>query len=141
MDQLGDELKKVFQAGLGAVAAGAEKVQEAVESLSKKGEPLYEQAKSAVSDAADSIKKAVSDSGIADVFSGKGKGKVDAMICALKQLPLEELYQIRAALDEICTEKEHEDVERAMADARQAAEELQQAAQAEEEKEEDKPAE
>ena len=53
MDQLSDELKKMLKAGMGAVAAGLEKGQEAIDSLAQKGEPIYQQAKSAVSDAAD----------------------------------------------------------------------------------------
>ena len=61
MDQFGDELKKVFKAGLGAVAAGLEKGQDALENLAQKGEPIYQQAKSAVTDAAGKVAQAVSD--------------------------------------------------------------------------------
>ena len=98
MDQLGDELKKVLKAGLGAVAAGVEKTQEAIETLSRKGEPIYEQAKSAVCDAAGKIKKAVDDSGISDAFSGKIK--VEEIIDSLRRLPPEDWRQVRAAIDE-----------------------------------------
>ncbi len=91
MDQLGDELKKVLQAGLGAVATGVEKAQEAVENLSKKGEPLYEQAKSAVLDAAGKVKQAVSEC---------GKVKVEDIIDTLRQMQPEDWAQVRAALDE-----------------------------------------
>ena len=69
MEQIGKEIEKILKAGLGAVAAGVEKTQEAVEYLAEKGEPIYAQAKSAVCDAAGKIKKAVDESGIADVFS------------------------------------------------------------------------
>ena len=89
MDQWNDELKKILQAGLGAAVTGVEKLQEAVDILSRKGEPIYEQAKSAVSGAAGSIKKAVSDSGIADLFSGKAK--LEGIVSSLKPLSLEEL--------------------------------------------------
>ena len=57
MDQLGTELKKVLKAGMGAVAAGLEMGQDAIEQLAKKGEPLYEQAKNAVTDAAGDYRK------------------------------------------------------------------------------------
>ena len=73
MDQISEEIKKVVQAGIGAVAAGMEKAQEAVETLSKKGEPIYEQAKSAVTGAAGKVKQAFDKSGIADALSGKIK--------------------------------------------------------------------
>ena len=59
MDQLGNELKKVLKAGMGAVAAGLEMGQDAIEQLAKKGEPLYEQAKNAVSDAAGKVKQTI----------------------------------------------------------------------------------
>lgn len=98
MEQFGNEFKKMLKAGLGAVAAGAEKAQEAIETLSKKGEPLYEQAKSAVSDAADKIRQAVNDSGIKDAMAGKPKAQ--EIIDEMRTMTREEWAQIRAALDE-----------------------------------------
>ncbi len=98
MDQLGNELKKMLKAGLGAVAAGAEKAQEAIETLSKKGEPLYEQAKSVVTDAADKIKQAVQDSGIKDAMAAKPK--VLDIIDDLRGMNREDWALVRAALDE-----------------------------------------
>ncbi len=98
MDQIGNELKKMLKAGLGAVAAGAEKAQEAIETLSQKGEPLYQQAKSVVTDAADKIKQAVSDSGIKDVMAGKPK--VLDIIDDLRGMNREDWALVRAALDE-----------------------------------------
>ena len=121
MDQLSEEMKKVLQAGLGAIAAGAEKVQEAVEILSKKGEPIYEQAKSAVSGAAGSIKKAVSDSGIGEIFSGKPR--LAGIVNGMRQLSLEELKLLRTALDEICAAKEQEAQAAAQAEQTPAEEE------------------
>ena len=98
MDQIGNELKKMLKAGLGAVAAGAEKAQEAIETLSKKGEPLYQQAKSAVTDAADKIKQAVDASGIKDAVTGKPK--VLDIIDDLRGMRREDWALVRAALDE-----------------------------------------
>lgn len=99
MEQFGDELKKMLKAGLGAVATGMDKAQEAIENLAQKGEPIYEQAKSAVEDAACKIKQAVNDSGIADAFSCRPK--VQDIISDLNELSQEELDEIRAALEEI----------------------------------------
>ena len=98
MDQLGDELKRMLKAGLGAVATGAEKAQEAIETLAQKGEPLYQQAKSAVTDAADKIRQAVNDSGIRDAMSGKPN--VQDVIDDLRAMTREDLALVRAALDE-----------------------------------------
>lgn len=99
MEQFTDSLKKVLQAGIGAVATGVEKTQEVIESLSQKGEPLYEQAKTTVNEAAEKIKKAVNDSGIADVFSCRPQ--VQSIINDLMELTQEELDEIRDALEDI----------------------------------------
>ena len=99
MDQWTDEIKKVIKAGIGAVATGVEKTQDAIETLAQKGEPLYQQAKSAVCDTAGKIKKAVNESGIPDALAGRPR--VDCLIRALQQLTQEELDQLRAALEEI----------------------------------------
>ncbi|MBQ2978278.1 MAG: hypothetical protein IJE17_12395 [Clostridia bacterium] len=99
MEQLGNELEKVLKAGIGAVATGVEKTKEAIESLAQKGEPLYAQAKDAVNDAAEKIKKAVSESGIADVFSCRPR--VESIIADLQEMTQEELDEIRQALEDI----------------------------------------
>lgn len=99
MEQFSDELKKVVKAGFGAVSAGVEKAQEVIDDLSKKGEPLYEQAKSAVNDAAEKIKKAVDDSGIGNAFSRRPQ--VQDIISDLQQLTREELDEVREALEDI----------------------------------------
>lgn len=92
MDQLGNDLKKVLQAGLGAVATGLEKAQGAIDDLSKKGEPIYEQAKAAVTDAVDKAKQAVSEC---------AKPRVEDFIDDLRQFSQEELARVRAALEEL----------------------------------------
>lgn len=99
MEQFSDELKKVVKAGFGAVSTGVEKAQEVIDHLSKKGEPLYEQAKSAVNDAAEKIKKAVDDSGIGEAFSCRPQ--VQSIISDLQQLTREELDEVREALEDI----------------------------------------
>lgn len=99
MDQIGNELEKVLKAGLGAVATGVEKTRETIENLAQKGEPIYTQARDAVSDAAEKIKKAVSDSGIAEVFSCRPR--VESVIADLQEMTREELDEIRRALEEI----------------------------------------
>ena len=121
MEQIGNELEKVLKAGLGAVATGVEKTKEAIENLAQKGEPIYAQAKDAVSDAAEKIKKAVSESGIADVFSCRPR--VESIIADLEEMTQEELDEIRQALEEIYptrpasrNEKPEQDAEEAPAE-------------------------
>ena len=99
MEQFSEELKKVLKAGLGAVATGMDKAQEAIDALAQKGEPIYEQAKSVVGDAADRIKKAVNNSGIADAFTCRPK--VEEIINDLNTLCQDELDEVRSALEEI----------------------------------------
>ena len=99
MEQIGNELEKVLKAGIGAVAVGVEKTKEAIENLAQKGEPIYAQAKDAVNDAAEKIKKAVNESGIADVFSCRPR--VESIIADLQELTQEELDEIRQALEDI----------------------------------------
>lgn len=92
MDQFGNDLKKVLQAGLGAVATGLEKAQGAIEDLSKKGEPIYEQAKAAVTDAVDKAKQAINET---------AKPQVNDFIDSLQKFSAEELSKIRSALDDL----------------------------------------
>ena len=97
MDQIGEELKKVVQAGMGAVATGVEKTQEVFDKLSKKGEPLYQQARKTVTEAVDSVRQAVANC---------GKPALGGLISALRQMSPEERAMIREALDELEAETE-----------------------------------
>ena len=116
MDQFTQDLKKVLKAGIGAVAAGLEKSQEAIDTLAKKGEPLYEQAKSVVTDAAGKVKQAVSD-GIEAISA---KPQVQEVIDTLRGMGEDAWKQVREALDEF---------EIQAAEAKKAAEEAKNAAQ------------
>ena len=93
MDQIGNELKKVLQAGIGAVAIGVEKTQEVIENLAQKGEPIYEQAKATVTETAGKIVKAVQQSAC--------KARAEKIIEDLKAMTQEELDAIRSAIYEI----------------------------------------
>ncbi|HIZ46277.1 MAG TPA: phasin family protein [Candidatus Olsenella pullistercoris] len=57
-----DGLRKMFLAGVGAVATGAEKSQEVVEELVKKGELTVEQGKTLNEELTHKVKEAVDDS-------------------------------------------------------------------------------
>ena len=114
MDQLTNELKKMVKAGMGAVAVGMEKTQEALETLAKKGEPIYQQAKSAVTDAADKVAQAVSEG----IQSMNAKPGVEEIIDTLRGMAQEDWNAVRAALDEF------EAAAQAAREAREAAEEI-----------------
>ena len=114
MEQLGNELKKVLKAGMGAVAAGLEMGQDAIEQLAKKGEPLYEQAKNAVTDAAGKVKKTFE--------SMSAQPQAQEIIDTLRGMGKEAWDQVRAALDEI--EVQAAEAEQAAKDAAEAAEEI-----------------
>lgn len=123
MEQLGQELKKVLKAGIGAVATGLEIGQDALECLAQKGEPLYQQAKSAVADAADKVKQAVT----------TGFGAMDAepqvqeIIDILRGMTRDDWAQVRAALDEF--EAQAAEAEKAAKEAAEAAEEIMKSAE------------
>ncbi|MBQ6960190.1 MAG: hypothetical protein IJP78_04325 [Clostridia bacterium] len=114
MDQLGNELKKVLKAGMGAVATGLEMGQDAIEQLAKKGEPLYNQAKNAVSDAAGKVKQTID--------SLNAQPKAQEIIDALRGMGKEAWDQVREALDEF--EAQAAEAEQAAKDAAEAAEEI-----------------
>lgn len=97
MDQLGNDLKKVLKAGLGAVATGLEKAQDAIEDFSKKGEPIYEQAKQTVTEAVDKAKQAINE---------QARPQVDEFVNNLQKFSSEELNKIRAALDDLTKKAE-----------------------------------
>ena len=114
MEQFGNELKKVLKAGMGAVAAGLEMGQDAIEQLAKKGEPLYEQAKNVVSDAAGKVKQTID--------SLNAQPQAQEIIDALRGMGKEAWDQVRAALDEF--ETQAAEAEQAAKDAAEAAEEI-----------------
>ncbi len=114
MEQLGNELKKVLKAGMGAVAAGLEMGQDAIEQLAKKGEPLYEQAKSVVTDAAGKVKQTLE--------SMNAQPQAQEIIDTLRGMGKEAWDQVRAALDEF--EAQAAEAEQAAKEAAEAAEEI-----------------
>ena len=62
-DLLGDGLRKVLLAGIGALATGYEKSSELVDELVKKGEITVEQGKALKSETVDDAKKAAAEAG------------------------------------------------------------------------------
>ncbi|MBR5110152.1 MAG: hypothetical protein IK099_08140 [Clostridia bacterium] len=115
MEQITDELKKMVKAGMGAVAVGMEKTQEAIETFAKKGEPIYQQAKNAVNEAADKVKQAVNES----IQTMNCKPKAEEILNKVKDLTQEEWEQIRGAVDDFFAQAK-EVAEQARAEAENA---------------------
>ena len=118
MDQFGDELKKMLKAGIGAVAAGLEKSQDVIEDLAKKGEPIYEQAKTVVADAAGKVKQAVSDG----IDAMNVKPQVEDLIDSLRGMGADAWKQVREAIDEF--EAQAAEAEKAAKEAADAAQDI-----------------
>lgn len=97
MDEFCKELEKVIKAGIGAVATGVEKAQEAVDNLAQKGEPIFEQAKEKVAEAADKVVKA---------FNEIGKPKMEDLLHDARAFTLDELKTLREKLDQLIVDME-----------------------------------
>ncbi|MBQ7655164.1 MAG: hypothetical protein IJI53_12635 [Clostridia bacterium] len=130
MDQLSNELKKMVKAGMGAVATGMEMTQEAIDTFAKKGEPIYQQAKAVVTDAADKVMQAVNDG----IQCMNVKPGVEEIIGKVKELTQEEWEQIRGAVDDFFAQAK-ESAESATPDGAADAETPEQTESAEEAKE------
>lgn len=113
MDEFLKEVEKVIKAGIGAVAAGMEKAQGAVDKLAKKGEPIYQQAKTSVAEFADKVCK---------TFQELGKPKLADMIHDAQSLTDEDLTALHKGIGEMITMRAEEAA--AAAQAAAAAEEI-----------------
>ena len=105
MDQLGKDLEKIVKAGIGAVSEGLNRSAELVDRLARKGEPLYNQAVSAVSDTAGKVKKTVSDIINAPV-------PLDQVKNSLKTLGKRELTEISDFIGQLLAGLEEEEREK-----------------------------
>ena len=92
MEEFLKEVEKMIKAGIGAVAAGVEKAQGAVDKLAKKGEPIYQQAKVSVTEFADKV---------CNAFRELGKPKLADMIHDAQELNSQDLTALNKALEEM----------------------------------------
>ena len=102
-----DELKKILMAGIGAVQTGLEKGQELVDELAQKGEPIFNQAKQSVRDAAGKVKTSYEDSVVSELISGKFKKETIAGFA--RQLSKEDLFWLKGAVDGLIASAEEEE--------------------------------
>jgi len=92
---ISDELKKVWLAGVGAMALTAEKTEELIEKLVKKGEITVEQGKELNEELKHKAREKVKDS------LSKNKLCVEAVIDNMDQMSEEEIAAIKAKLAEM----------------------------------------
>ena len=98
---IGSGIEKIIKAGIGAVKSGVECSQETIDKWAEKGEPAFQNAKSALNNAAGKLKKAVDESPIPDNLSMMLGGKVtlDTLKNVLRRLTKQELDAVREMID------------------------------------------
>ena len=94
---IGDDLKKILLAGLGAVAVTAEKASELVDQLAKKGEITWEEGKVLQEELAHKVKKVVKEN-ISPIFE-EGKETVENGVGRLRKMTREQLRTVREQID------------------------------------------
>lgn len=103
MTSIGEDLKKIFLAGLGAVATTAEKSKEVIDTLVQKGELTMEQGKVLNEELKHDIKKKVK-----QTVSATKAADAKTFADRLDQLSPEELEAIKAKLAEMENRDEEE---------------------------------
>ncbi len=94
---IGDDLKKVLLAGLGAVATTVEKSKELVDQLAKKGEITWEQGKALNEELTQKMKKTF-DEKVAPIFN-ESKSKMEDVVDHLRTMTKEQLKAVREQID------------------------------------------
>ena len=102
----GEDLKKLFLLGIGAVSATAEKSKEIIDELVKKGELTVEQGKVMNEELKHNIKKNLKENITVNVFKEKS---VESFIDELDKLTPEEMSALKEKLKQI--EKENPEKE------------------------------
>ena len=141
MERIGEGLKKIILAGIGAVATTSEKGQEILNELVKKGELTVEQSKvlnkemnlddvkERIKTGSGEVMKSVQDAGakLRSNVEGKDAKEIGDM---LKNLSKDQLSQVKAAIDKLQKNAEDvkneagETIEKAMEAASEKAEEI-----------------
>ena len=97
MDQIGDGIKKILKAGIGAVETAVEKSGEVIEQLAEKGTETYNQVVHKGGEIVDKIKKNFAESDIADMLNKPET--LNEIEQTLHKLPKQTLQKLRALLD------------------------------------------
>jgi polyhydroxyalkanoate synthesis regulator phasin len=94
---IGDDLKKILMAGLGAVAVTAEKASELVDELAKKGEITWEEGKVLHEELSRKVKRAVKEN-ISPIFE-EGRETVENVVGRLRRMTREQLRTVREQIE------------------------------------------
>ena len=104
-----DDLKKIFLAGLGAVAVTSEKSKQIVDELVKKGELTLEQGKTLNEELKHNIKEKVKERVTVNVTQ---PADIESVKKAVSGMSKEELSELKTKISEIESEMETKDSER-----------------------------
>ena len=99
MTNLGDELKRILLAGVGAVAVTAEKSKEVIDELVKKGEITVEQGKVLNEELKHTVKEKVRSA------VGEAEPTKDSILKSLDSMTQEDIAAIKAKLDALSQAK------------------------------------
>lgn len=105
LKSLGEDLKKVMLAGIGAVAVTSEKSMELIDDLVKKGQVTVEQGKELNEELKRNLKTKVQDAVNGHVNVTVVANEDENILDKLDKLSEEELKAVKAKLDEIEKEK------------------------------------
>ena len=105
LKSLGEDLKKIMLAGIGAVAVTSEKSMELIDDLVKKGQVTVEQGKELNEELKRNIKTKVQDAVNEHVNVTVVANEDENILDKLDKLSEEELKAVKAKLDEIEKEK------------------------------------
>lgn len=94
---IGDDLKKILLAGLGAVAVSVEKSKELVDKLARKGEITWEQGKELNEELTRRMKKTFEEK-VAPIFE-ESKSKVESVVDSLRTMTREQLKAVKEQLE------------------------------------------
>ena len=98
-EDLSNGVKKAFLAGVGAVAVGAEKSQELVDDLIKKGELTVEQGKELNQELKRNVKKSIDEAAVAaKEKEAEAEKKVEGLEKQIEGLSAEELEKLKEAI-------------------------------------------
>ncbi len=97
MDQIGDGIKKILKAGIGAVETAVEKSGDVIEQLAEKGTETYNQVVHKGGEIVDKIKKSFADIDVAELLN-KPEALAD-IEKAVSELPKETIQKLRDILD------------------------------------------
>ncbi len=107
MENIGDEIKKIFAVGLHAVSNGTHKTEDVLKGLVEKGEISMEQAKEFSKEKIEHAKASYAQSAIGELFTSKEKR--DHIVEHLKTMAKDDIAYLQSHIGEILGGKKEEE--------------------------------